>query len=133
MGLIKFLNGVVDVLSDNSGKDSNGIGSRDNSANGGNLLEKRREEAINYAKQEIYNSCFEELTTRIPEMYAVNRKEYYGTFNNPTNINIDMDTVHKVLKRATYDALKAIGLSKYDEPVLTRSGSSAVKVYVCWK
>ena len=133
MGLFDVLNGIVDILADNSGKTSNEMSSRESSAGGGNLLEKRREEAINYAKQEIYNGCFEDVTRRIPEMYAANRKEYCGTFGNPTNISIDMDTLHKVIKRATHDAIKAIGLAGYSEPTFAKSGSSAFTVFIHWR
>ena len=97
-----------------------------------NPLERERLDNIQQAKDKVYQDCFSQLTDLVPTAYKNNKNDcQIGVRVNTTLLKLDRDTIHKVLTKASYDALQNVGLKAREEPSLIQEGD-LWKVFVKW-
>ncbi|MBA4419380.1 MAG: hypothetical protein C0392_15970 [Syntrophus sp. (in: bacteria)] len=97
-----------------------------------NPLEMERKANIQQAKDIIYQTCFSQLKDLIPRAYKNNQYDTQIRVKvNTTSLKLDRDTIHKVLTKASYDALQNVGLKAREAPSFHQEGDLWT-VFVKW-
>ena len=97
-----------------------------------NPLERERLDNIQQAKDKVYQDCFSRLTDLIPRAYKNNENECFTLVSvDTTSIKLDRDTIHKILTKASYDALQNVGLKAREAPSLTER-AERWRITVTW-
>lgn len=98
-----------------------------------NQLENEKQSFIAEAKNYYYQQCFSELTENIPWYYKNNKRECFVIVRSNSTVELDTDTIHKVLTKASYDAIKSVGLKNSNKPHIEKDRSSNVwNIWIRW-